>query len=576
MGAGPDASPLILEAHQLPSGVWVPSTAGYASPNIVSSWVPSRSGAQLTLGYDVIEWMEACLVHTEGEWHGRPFRLLPWEKRLLLELFTLEPDPEWVAVPGQPPLFRRGLRRRYRQAAIFVPKKNGKTELAAALALYLLVGDGEPSPKGVFAAGSLKQARLSFAGAQTMLLRSPVLRMLVGERDVGDLVITIPSIPGSRMERVAAEAGTNDGPSLHFGVLDEIHEWEGESGIALHGVITNAGAARRNPLYVSISTPGVDPEEDVEDYELRSTAWARLWGRGWAAVDQPERDPSFYFLCAQAPAGSSWQDRTTWERANPSAGATVSWAYYQEQWAKGEGWCRRYFLGQPPGVVDEPWMPPEVWQGCAGDPVFNKADPVYAAVRVGHDNRGAAVAVAQRSGQQVLVRARFFGAELGPDEYLDLEAVEAHVLKLRERYPAAVLAAVQRRAGVRGQLRVHPAPGPEVSYHGAFFEASAQRLGKQGIVLVDLPHTAERMAQAAEVLLQLATQGALVHDGAHDLARHVGAVSAKQDTRGWRLQLPTGGSRRAELAVATMFAVQRAVVAPRAPSRALRRPRASR
>jgi phage terminase large subunit-like protein len=569
VGAGP-ATGVATRA----TSVWLPSAPGYAAPNIVTSWVPAADGITRTQGFEVIRWMERCLVHTEGEWAGRPFRLLPWQKRLILELFTLVPDEEWVPVPGQPLLFRRGLRRKYRQAFITVPKKNGKTELAAALACYLLVGDREPSPKGVVVAGALKQAALSFRGVQTMLLRSPVLRLMVSERDVGDLTIEIPSIAGSRLERVASEAGTNDGPSLHFAVLDEVHEYEGEGGINVHGVITNAGAARRNPLSISISTVGVDPEDDVEVQD-RSTIWSRLWGRGWAAIEHPEADPSFYFLCAQSPPGSDWQDRTSWEQGNPSAGVTVSWSFYREQWAKGEGWCDRYYRNLPPGHVEEPWMPPEVWAACSGDPVFTRTDPVYVATRISHDHRSAAIASAQRHGEQVHVRARIFPEKpLAEGEYLDADELEDYVRRLHERYPARVLAAVARRPGVRGQVRVRPAEGPEVSYHGAFFESSAQRLERDGIVMLDIPHTQERMAPAAELLLQLATAGALVHDGSHAFSRHVGAVSAKQDTRGWRLQLPTGGGRRAEAAVAAMFAVSRAVLAPRAPSRTLRRPRA--
>ncbi len=319
---------------------------------------PRESGPLLTQGFDVICWMEACLVHTEGEWRGKPFRLLDWQKRLLLELFRLEPDPEWVRVPGQQLLFRRGLRRRYRQAFICIAKKNGKTELAAAIALYLLIGDGEPSPKGVFAAGSLKQAGISFRYAQTMILESPILRQVAGERNVGDLVIEIPSVPGSRLERVAAEAGTNDGPSLHFGVLDEIHEWEGEKGVRTHGVITNAGAARRNPLFVSISTVGADLEDEAQ-------VWTQLFKRGQATVADPASDPTFFFFLRQAPADSDWRDRAAWEAANPSHGVTVGWPFYVSEMPKGETWCNRYYLNLPPGRREDAWMPEAVWAACA-------------------------------------------------------------------------------------------------------------------------------------------------------------------------------------------------------------------
>ena len=92
----------------------------------------------------MIRWIEAHCVFTQGEWAGKPFRLLDWQKRLLVELFELQAD---------------GVRR-YRWALWGVPKKQGKTELAAAIGLYPLIADGEPSPLVVCAAASDDQADL--------------------------------------------------------------------------------------------------------------------------------------------------------------------------------------------------------------------------------------------------------------------------------------------------------------------------------------------------------------------------------------------------------------------------------
>src|SRR5437016_13835428 len=96
-----------------------------STPTTSTSGSPQK---KRTSGFQVLAWIEANCIHTNGEWYGKPFRLLPWQKRLILELFQTEDS---------------GLRR-YRWALIGVPKKNGKTELAAALALYFLIGDGTP------------------------------------------------------------------------------------------------------------------------------------------------------------------------------------------------------------------------------------------------------------------------------------------------------------------------------------------------------------------------------------------------------------------------------------------------
>ena len=507
-----------------------------------------------TLGFEVIDWMESCLVHTEGQWRGEPFRLLHWQKRLLLELFRLVSDEEWDPVPGQPLQFRRGLRRRYRQAFITIPKKNGKTELAAAIALYLLIGDNEPSPKGVFVAGSLKQAGLSFRAAQTMILESPVLSQLVGQRNVGDLVIEVPSIPGSRLERVAAEAGTNDGPSLHFGVLDEVHEYKGEQGKKVHGVTTNAGAARKNPLFVSISTVGED-EEDEEQ------VWVDLYRRGAAVEQEPEKDSTFFFYRVQAAPASDWQDRAVWEAANPSANVTVSWSFYQSEWAKGERWCRRYYLNQPTGGSEAPWMDPDAWDACAAEVRLSGKAPAYASVRVARDGRVAAVAVAQKLGSRVLVQVRIFEAEdLEDGDPLDFAEVEEHVLELCRMVPARIVADVIYHPG--GRVRHPLKPGPEVSYHSSFFERSRQLLEGQGVTMVHRPDSQQLLVPAAQLVLDLVRDGSLVHDGDADLARHMGHVVGKEVRLGATIAImpasPPGRRRRIEGALAVIHAVARA------------------
>src|SRR3990167_7772629 len=124
---------------------------------------PSKeSGRKRTKGFHVIRWIEANCVFTNGEWIGKPFRFLPWQREVILGLFEVGDD---------------GLRR-YRWAYISVPKKNGKTEMAAALGLYFLIGDEEPSPLVVCSAASDDQADLVYGAAKTMCELSPTLRQI--------------------------------------------------------------------------------------------------------------------------------------------------------------------------------------------------------------------------------------------------------------------------------------------------------------------------------------------------------------------------------------------------------------
>ena len=201
---------------------------------------PSSSRTK-TRGFHVIAWIETHCVFTTGEWIGKPFVLLPWQKRLILELFELRPD---------------GLRLK-RWAYIQVAKKNGKSEMAAALALYFLIGDGEPSPLVIIAAASDEQADLVYGAARRMCELSPTLSQIT---ECFDKEILVPSIPGAKLQRVAAVAGTNDGKNIHAVICDELHEWQGPKGEAVWNVLTNGTGARRQPMVIQTTTAGFDLE----------------------------------------------------------------------------------------------------------------------------------------------------------------------------------------------------------------------------------------------------------------------------------------------------------------------------
>ena len=101
-----------------------------------------------------------CLCHTKGRWAGKPFDLLPWQEQIIRDIFgTLKPNGK----------------RQFTTAYIEIPKKNGKSELAAAVALYLLFGDGEPSAEVYGAAADRQQASIVFDVAAQMVKMTPAL-----------------------------------------------------------------------------------------------------------------------------------------------------------------------------------------------------------------------------------------------------------------------------------------------------------------------------------------------------------------------------------------------------------------
>lgn len=139
-----------------------------------------------------------ALRHVKGEWAGQPFRLRPWQEHFVRELFgTLRPD---------------GLRQ-YRTASLWLGRKNGKTSLAAAIALYLLVGDGEPGAEVILAACDKDQASLVFDIAVGMVRQSPYLsgRLKV----VPSTKRIVDPQTGSYLRAIPADAAGSHGFNAH-------------------------------------------------------------------------------------------------------------------------------------------------------------------------------------------------------------------------------------------------------------------------------------------------------------------------------------------------------------------------
>lgn len=238
----------------------------------------------------------------------------------------------------------------------------------------------------------------------------------------------------------------------------------------------------------------------------------------------------------------------------------------------------RLFLNLPwePGG-ESVWMPADVWASRQGDPVSSAREPAYACVRIAHRHQWAAVAVAQvvgpagrpvqlnkerrpmlREGDRVLLWCRVFTAAEG--EQVDVSTIEAHLRQLRRTLPARVLAKVP--VGTRGRERDGSLRGPEIAYAGAFWAGSAQRFRAERAALVDVPSTPERLAPAAETLMQVVQSGVLAHDGDADLAEQIADVVATPAVKGWKPE-PRDDEAPIVAAIAAMLAVHRAVTAPR-------------
>lgn len=234
------------------------------------------------------------LSHTKGKWAGKRFDLLSWQEQIVRDLFGI------VKEDGN---------RQFLTAYIEIPKKNGKSELAAAIALYLLYADNEASAEVYGAACDRNQASIVFDVAKQMVQMS---RPLEKRSKIMGATKRIVNYSNAGFYQVlSAETGTKHGLNVFGLVFDEIHAQPNRH---LYDVLTKgSGDAREQPLFFIITTAGTDRNSIC--YELHSKALDILNGR--------KKDTSFYPVVYGLSDEDDWNDEANWRRANPSLGHTI-------------------------------------------------------------------------------------------------------------------------------------------------------------------------------------------------------------------------------------------------------------
>lgn len=278
------------------------------------------------------------LRHTKGRWAGRAFELLPWQRRVLEQLFgTVRPDGT----------------RQYRVAYVSVPRKNGKSTFAAGVALYLLLADREPEAEVYSVAADRDQAAIVFSTARSMVEASPELRRRVR---IYRRALEVPRT-GSVYRVLSSDAPTKHGLNPHGVVFDELHAQPNRE---LWDVMLTSMGARQQPMLVALTTAGYDRESicyEVYDYAKRVLA---------GAID----DPSMYAVIYEADEGADWRDPAVWRAANPSLGHTVTEEYLRQEARRAEAspgyqnTFRRLYLNQWVQQYTR-WLDLAVWDRCA-------------------------------------------------------------------------------------------------------------------------------------------------------------------------------------------------------------------
>jgi len=297
----------------------------------------------------VVRWIQRYCCLTKGKWQGKPFILLPWAFDLVWRVFgTLRPDGT----------------RRYERVFILIPKKNAKTELCAALALYGLAGDGEKGAEVISAAVNKKQAGIAFKAAAFMVEHNPNTDALRKRIKVVRSQKRMEYLPtDSEYYVTSGDSGGQQGGSPSLILFDEIHEQPDDR---LWVTLTEeTGAAREQQLILIPTTAG--------EYNPQSI-YSKLRKKAEEVRRNPGIDKAFLpilYVADKKTTDHVKKKPPSWEmirKCNPAAGQVLSRSRIMRGMGRAwrdpnkfawESW-KRYRLNIDVGSVDA-WMDLRKW-----------------------------------------------------------------------------------------------------------------------------------------------------------------------------------------------------------------------
>lgn len=464
-------------------------------------------------GQRVCDWIESNCKLRHERFAGQFLRLLPWQRDFIMRLFG------WKRPSGL---------RRFRRALVFVPKKNGKTTLLAALALYGLYFDGVASPEVYVIASKLDQGKQLWSEAASMVAQSEGMSETAYSFE-SDLSIKTAATSGLFQILSPKTVQSNDGKNVSLAILDEYHAQSDEKvlDILLHGT-----AARQQPLTVIISTAGVNEDcplaKEVERArdQLSETSDS-VCDTGWLTV------------IYEAPDGMEWDREPTWRAANPSFGETVTADFYRDLVSQCDTRAKRAnfevkFLNRfNSGSLK--WLDVLNWdrgfnpQLVAGDYESLRGRPCYGGFDLSTTLDFTATGLVWRlENGGIAVRTRFFVPEDNVKEIQERtkrpiwEWIEAGLIEVTpgdtidyQTIQAAILED-HKRFSVR-----------EWGYDPYFASETAQRLTEKGLACVEVRQTCMTLNPACMKFEGLVRKGAVAHDGSRVMRWNVDSVRVK-------------------------------------------------
>lgn len=461
---------------------------------------------------------------------GQPFLLRPWQQEVIRRIYARRPDG----------------RRRARLALVSMARKNGKSAMAASIALAAIATE-QQGGQVISAAADRDQAKLIFNHAKQMVLQDPVLQDEI--KVFAHVLEHRPS--GSVYRAVSSEAYTKEGLSPTLVLADEVHAWPTRE---LFDVLQLAQGARKDPLFLIVTTAGVMSTRTEDESILY-----QLYQYGLRIVRGEVDDPSFFMSWWGPEEESDHTDERNWELANPGLDDIVDRDDLRSAiriTPESEFRIKRLNSFVP---VEDFWLPAGAWDACEGAVALDPRQPVSVGIDIGLTGDASAVTIAQRQGDRVAIATRVWqnphqeGTAAHREWRMPLDEIVQYLRELRGQFPAPAV-----------RVENISQPGPAYVYDKWGLASTELALeSERGYSLIPIPQQGGWMVEASRRFYEAVMEQRIVHDPTDEfdstLAAHLRHVVPRQvGESGWRLEKPTR-SKKIDAAVATVMAVSQAL-----------------
>lgn len=239
-----------------------------------------------------IEFIEKFCKHSKGQWSGKKVELELWQKAIIQATFGFVDNNGF---------------RKHREVFIVVARKNGKSTLLAAIALYMLFGDKEGGAQVCCVASKKDQAKIVFNEANNMVSQSPILSKHIKKRK-SDLYFPKTF---SYLEPLASDSNTLDGLNIHCGIIDELHSIKDRN---IYDVVKQSMSSRQQPLLFMITTAGFVRENIYDD----------IYNYAVNVLNGINKDERFLSFIYELDDRKEWTNPKCWQKANPALGTIKS------------------------------------------------------------------------------------------------------------------------------------------------------------------------------------------------------------------------------------------------------------